>query len=228
MADRIEVMDQGSDADVYEVAYDNVQAQPKSQYETRESRIFRDPHGRKWAVRVEKRSGQPVGRWSPMDWNAPLMPEGEYLTIEARDDGTNAVKIEYERWIDTLEQAHRDYEQRERQMLMARFEDDWHKYRDAVPEDIRNVLGARPPAVEPVVAAMQGNPWVLGLSTRVDLRLVKYLEPVAIATPISKYGDFSSLPDDAEEAADPQALGGKTIPVRRTKRPADTTADDAA
>jgi hypothetical protein len=225
MADRIEVMDQTTDADVYEVAYDNVQAQPESQYETRESRIFRDQHGRRWAVRVEKRSGQPVGRWSPLDWSASLMPEGEYLTITPRDDGTNAVNIGYERWIEVLEQAHREYDQRERQMLMARFEDDWHKYRTNVPEDIKQVLGPRPPAVEPVVAAMQGNPWVLGLSTRVDLRLVKYLEPDVVAAPVSKYGDFSTLPEEAEEAADPQALGGKTIPVRRTKRPADTTAD---
>lgn len=227
MTDRVETMDPTANEDLYEVSFDNINGQPKSQYETRESRVFRDQHGRRWTCRVEKKSGQPVGSWHKMDWTAPLDVPGEYMLIKATDDGSNVVEIQYPTWITTLEDAHREYEKRERQLLQARFDDEWHKYREQVPEDIRLFLGRKPDAVEPVVAAMQGNAWVLGLTTRVDLRLVKWLEPVAVETPVSKYGDFSAVvsAEDVEEDADPDALGGKTIPVRK---PRTKTAGEAA
>ena len=212
MADAVELMP--DDSEVYEVSPAS-EREPKSQYETRETRIFRDQHGRRWTCRVEKRSQQPVGRWSAVDFTAPLDVPGEYMSIVATEDGTNQVQIDYARWVDVLEAAHREYADRERKLLQTKFDADWHQYVNDVPPEIRQFLGPRPDPVEPVVAAMQHNSWVLGLSTRVDLRVAPFLTVPEPIKPVSRYGDFSDAALDAEEDADPDAVGGKVVPVKR-------------
>jgi hypothetical protein len=195
-----------------------------SQADTRRFQKFWDQHGREWHGVVENKTGHACGALEPK-FDAPWIPPQQYLVPVK--DRLQDVRIDYETMLMEYEQAHADYYQRIVEEARAR-QWDVPEPGHPLPESLLAIVGERPNAIEPVLAAMQGNSWVLGLSTRVDPRLVEYVETRASRRQKARRGtlarpDFSddSLEAllDLEEQVDPQATGG-TMAVRTKKRPA--------
>jgi hypothetical protein len=137
---------------------------------TRRPFTCRDQHGREWTGQAGLKSGMPTGQLVP-SFHAPWYPDQQYLRVNR--DNISELWIDYEamflRRNARLEQFHKLAEARARQKSMPA-----PKRGEYAPE-LLQVCGQIPKALEPVVAAMQGNPWILGLSTRVDPRLDRFV-----------------------------------------------------
>lgn len=191
-----------------------------SQANQRRYQEMTDDHGRKWGANIEIKTGDPTGLISPM-FSAPLIPPQHYLRTVPKKPW--AIKIDYEAWLTDTRDAHRAYMQRALQESAAR---QW-----PVPEPgeysaaLTSIIGTPPHPLEPIIAAMQGNAYVLGLTNKVDARLVHFFE-----SPVDRMLDFSDVPDysDVEEEADPDAVGGSRERLSRGKRGATRVGREAA
>lgn len=189
-----------------------------SQADLRRPQWMTDDHGRRWFADVEKRSGYPVGPIRPR-FDAPWYPDQSALKIDP--DDPSHIRIDYEALLAERQEAHALYHQRAVEEAASR---QW-----PVPElgepyrrELQLIIGKPPQPIEPVVAAMQGNKYILGLTTRVDPRLVEFIE-----TPAHKHEQMlRALPDfrdeelmDLEEEVDPDAIGGRRVnPSRKVRQ----------
>lgn len=179
---------------------------------TRRPGKFTDNHGRRWFSEVDKRSGGTIGRMTPIGWRAPWMPEQTFFRFDA-EDPTRFV-IDYQGMLDSRLAAHEAWNADFRSAALKR---GWNPEDEEKMNSLLELVGPKPQPIEPIVAAMQGNSWILGLTQKPDARLepfmVKRVSRVAKAVeslnfrdqpiePIDQYADY-------EEDADPQALGGK-------------------
>ena len=96
-----------------------------------------------------------------------------------------------------------------------------------VPAALMTEVGWIPEPDDYILAAKAGNSWVLGLSPDVPAwagPLIKLKElfrrisevPVTDAM-LDKYRDGADAPDDLDEQVDPEAMGGKVVPVGSVK-----------
>jgi hypothetical protein len=194
-----------------------------------------DEFGRAWGFVVDisaKPKPGPVSLINPVGWDAPRdpvtgfspgIPPQKYLVFNPMN--MFKIGINWAAWKADLRAAKRDWEAelhvKASQMsphdagaaLLGASTDG--TYADASPELLR-VTGPRPHPVEPVIAAEQGNSWILGKSPKIDARLYKYFHEAPDNEPDFRDEDYS----DVEEQADPEALGtqsGRPVHPNRGK-----------
>lgn len=178
-----------------------------SQRKQRESVDFTDQHGREYHGNIETKTGGIVGELEPK-FSAPLMPKPQYIERVARRPYD--VFINYKRWKADIREARSDWEKDGRQ-LSRKMHGDAYKPGASFSADILEIIGEPPEAIEPVLAAEQGNKWVLGLTKRVDLRLVDFFEPELLDPSLRRRNepDFSD-PDEDEDVDEVTDGRGRT------------------
>jgi hypothetical protein len=174
------------------------------------------------------KTGHFCGQPTPDGWTAPLIPEGPYVKIASSAE--LAIEIDYAGWISDLKSAHAEWTRAMRAFAQSMYGDKMVEAEDHPPPALLAMVGPKPFPLEPVIAASQGNKWILGFSA-VDTKGVGAFMPKKNL--IEGY-DFSdndgSAPSDTpmadvkdewaelEEELDPEAVGGKRIPVKHPRR----------
>lgn len=182
--------------------------QPWSQRKQRRGQMFRDDHGRRWYAVTELLSGAPSGMIEHQ-FQAPLIPPQKYLELSTDPERPYDLHIAYARWIaDTetdREEWHKDGRMVARRMPGVAWEEG-----QPFPSAVLDVIGPEPTPLEPILAAQQGNPWILGKTQARDARLVKFFEtPEAERRAKHRGIDYSKL-EAIEEEVDPNALGSQS------------------
>ncbi len=202
-------------------------AKAPDQAARRDDLILQDQHGREVHVVFDTRAMAPVIAYPK--FNAPWLPDISFLRYEypgGRYKGVPvAVRWDYEAVLEHTRQAW-DRWFGECQTLAQRMPGiDALKAIEAVrdgrwsdvPRGLLLEVGGTPTPLDYPKAALAGNKWVLGLSNTVptwaaDLltmqELFKQLAGSTSDMDLDKYRD-------EEEDADPEAIGGKVVPVRR-------------
>lgn len=178
-----------------------------SQASTRRAGILTDQHGRKWSASIEKKSGFPTGlmvciHQTPQGNSPPWLPDQAYFVFSTEDP--TRFTIDYPRLLAERKLAHESYHQQAVDAAIAR---EWTvpEKGEHYPFKITAIIGKEPHPIEPIAAAMQGNQWMLGLSDRVDPRLVGFVtKPTTEEALLADLPDFSDLDED-EAVAVPDA-----------------------
>lgn len=210
---------------------------------TRRPGKLTDQHGRKWSASIDKKSGFPVGVIQPNGWRAPWHPnQGHFLFSE---DNPTTFTIDYPTLIDQRLKAHEEWAAQYRQAALVR---GWDPEDKAKAANVTELVGTKPLPIEPIVACVQGNKWMLGLTDKVDPRLVPFVrkrsdrisraieamdfsevedfspeeEPIGASGILEDqepdYGDELDKLLDLEEDADPVGIGGKRVAVKQGKK----------
>lgn len=157
----------------------------------REVKHGRDIHGRPWHWTIENKTGDPTGLIQAL-FQAPIIPPQEYL--RPNPENPNQLLIDYDRWISAIRARRKEWEKEGRQRSQKLY---GQKYRaeDEFTDEVLDIIGPPPEAWEPILAAKQGNPWILGKTTRVDLRLAQFFEPEQLdpTERAAREPDFSKL-----------------------------------
>lgn len=178
----------------------------------RENAILTDDYGREWDTTVDVISRGTCAPINPLSFHDPLNTPQKYLRA---DTNRRRLHIDFDRWIDDLENAHRDYEQKLFDDAMMLFGEGGPKaYEERIPALMR-YTGTGPQAVEPVKAAKAGNKFCLGLSDKMPEWAKKFF--VKPEAPKAEFPDAEEYAD-YEEEADPEAMGGKRVPVRNKNK----------
>ena len=161
-----------------------------SQADTRRPAKLRDQHGRTWFAWVENRSGAPTGPISPSGWSAPWYPDQAYLSIDPDDPRT--LRIDYARALRERLEAHEEYKKLWTEKAVARNmdpADDTHR------PALLQLVGPSPAPYQPYKAAMDGNKWILGFTTKADARLIPYL-PIKRTQVERRISELESFADE--------------------------------
>lgn len=191
----------------------------------RRDEVWFDQHDREWSVSVEVRSGDPTGNITPR-FRAPWTPAQAYLKPQRGARGQRGLFIDYEAMLRDVEAEWESFRRQAVEIATARGWDVPIDVREpgALDPRILQIVGAPRKRPQPIVAAMQGNRWILGETRKPDPRLAPFVEdrkakrrrPVEQA--LTAYGDFSDAPEpdeaeeallDLEETHDPGATGGR-------------------
>lgn len=187
----------------------------EDQANTRRNATLKDDHGRKWYCVVEHRSGDPVGPISPL-FSAPWVPDQAYLKPDPAQ--RDRLIIDYATAIRERLEADANYQRQWNRAATART---WDPKDPARAAALLELVGEPPAPWQPYKAAMDGNQWILGFTSRVDERVARFLPeitaPAATIDALPSFADLDSFADE-EEDADPDALGGKIVPVTPAKR----------
>lgn len=204
----------------------------QGQPSTRRPGKVTDQHGRVWATYVDNRSGFPLGTFQPIGWSAPWEPpQGPEIFVCDKNNPT-IVTINYQHLLDEREAARREVEESRKAAAAARGWD----HLDPEKQDLLDKVSQprdKTNAPEIIVACMQGNPWILGLTDVRDERVAKYLpsKKKGVESRLAQYEDFSvpatgeSIKDDLEtlmdlqEAHDADATPRGRVPMRPKKQP---------
>lgn len=141
-----------------------------SQASTRRGIILYDQHGRQWSGQVSNKSGMPTGQIDPC-FTAPWYPDQQYLRVNP--DNQAELYIDYDAMLlrrrARLEEFHKLATEfaREKKLELPK--------KGEYSEAITRAIGGMPKPIQPVAAAMQKNPYILGLTDRVDPRLERYV-----------------------------------------------------
>jgi hypothetical protein len=183
-----------------------------SQQHQRRYQLFTDDHGREWGGNLEVKTGDVVGLLEPQ-FTAPLIPDQKYL--ERVDRRPYDLHINYKRWKADIRNGRRDWE-REGRQLMRKMRGKAYNPSEEFGEDVLDVIGEPPQALEPIIAAEQENSWILGKTKRPDKRLVKFFEPEQLD---EDYVKKEIEPDysDLDEEHDPAAAGRHRQRVKSNK-----------
>lgn len=173
-----------------------------SQRDQRNYIMLEDNHGREWGVSIEVKTGDAVGLYEPQ-FAAPWIPEQKYLS---RPDKRRPYDlfIDYKRMKADLRIDRRDWE-REGRQLMRKMRGKAYDPSEEFGEDVLDIIGEPPQAIEPILAAEQGNSWILGRSKKVDKRLLPFL-PVD-RTPEEVHQEREGDWGDLDEEIDPGSAG---------------------
>jgi hypothetical protein len=179
--------------------------QPWSQRKQRRGQMFRDDHGRRWFAVTELLSGAPSGMIEHQ-FQAPLIPPQKYLELSRDPERPYDLHIAYERWIADTETDREEWHKNGRLVARRTPGVTWTEG-DPFPTAVLDVIGPEPTPLEPILAAQQGNPWVLGKTTTPDRRLVQFFEAPETERRAKHRGiDYSKL-EALEEDVDPDADG---------------------
>lgn len=207
-----------------------------SQANLRDYRYFTDDHDRRWGATTEKRSGGAVGKYkllhrTPKGARVPWEPDQAFLIPKG-----DRLFIDYEGMLRARLEAHEEYFTRCVEEATSR---SWQipEKGEPIEKKLKLIVGEPPKPIEPIVAAMQGNSWILGKTDKVDARLVSFLpqrqsRQKAILANLPDLSDASreDLSDlmetdeelearlDIEEQVDPQHSGGQTVPTPQIRR----------
>lgn len=144
-----------------------------SQATYRRGITLHDQHGREWTATVGTKTGMPTGIIQP-SFSAPWFPDHQYMRVNP--DNTSELFIDYEALLlrrrARLADFHNlalDIARKKGFPLPAKV----GEYSD----ELLGLLPGMPKPVQPIVAAMQGNEYILGFTDVVDERLRRYVMP---------------------------------------------------
>lgn len=200
----------------------------KDQFERRRNWRARDEFGRLFESTVDTESGGTCAPINPRGWHDRLGMPQKYLVKALTPDpetGNLGIRIRpaLEMWAADLEQAHREYDQRLYNDALTLFGEGGPKaYEDKIPA-LLNYTGTPPQPLEPVLAAIEGDQWALGLSDK-DVNNLQRFYPKQETAREKFLKTLKTEADeeleerlDIEEEHDPKATGGKKEKVRKTK-----------
>lgn len=211
-------------------------AQITSQADQRRAVKYTDQHGRRWFAEVEKSTGQPCIPLQP-EFVAPIVPPRKYVKTDPEIPGR--VVINYPAWIKDLQEADTAW-WRDAQIVGAAEHKEHFNPNEPFSQTIINKMGERPrvprcrtpimsnrgDAALPVVAASQGNAWILGLKgpQGQDPKMPAKLEPF-FAKPVTVYPEFADdFGDDVEPVAvEAPKRRGRPTNAERLARAAELT-----
>lgn len=165
-----------------------------SQASTRRPLISYDQHGRPWFVETEIRSGMPGGPWQPL-FQAPWYPQSIYFRVNP--DNTAEMYVDYPTMRQEKRIALDGFHGRAVKLATKK---GWPipKRGEKYSEEIVEEIGTAPRAIEPIIAAEQENPWVMGWTRRPDPRLVELVKPKRRMMSVEEEGfDFSEASYEA-------------------------------
>ena len=189
----------------------------KDQFQRRQHGvILRDQFQRRWETTVDTDSGGPCAPINPKGWVDILDTPPKFKRLVKDEDGRLSLEIAVDDWITDAEKAHEIYDQKLYSDAMMLFGAEGPKaYEDRTPALI-NYTGHPPRFVEPLLALRDGNSWILGKTAVPDKRLTKYFVKREKVRPSFKdITPDETLAERAEEEHDPEATGGKKVPVRQ-------------
>ncbi|HUR55045.1 MAG TPA: hypothetical protein VMZ71_13010 [Gemmataceae bacterium] len=166
---------------------------------------MRDQHDRLYGVTIDTRTGTPIGMGpKPLGWKAPWMLSQEWARYD-RDDPMRFT-WDYEGALNDRIAAHELYDQQYEDFCTKR---GWDPTDESKKGQVTSVIGVRPQPIELIVAAMQGNKYILGQTTVVDERVVpflkmrpKYQRQAKKEARLASLPDFSDPPDGVDEYGD--------------------------
>ncbi len=156
-----------------------------SQASTRRPMITYDQHGRMWHMQVGLKSGMPVGLITP-GFGAPWQPDHQYLVVNVDNPS--------EMWIDYGSMLASRHAQREafhkRALQWAAKNQRPAPRKDDYSDELVGALGSPPRFIQPIVAAMQENAWILGMTFTEDARVSPYVQRSSAADTVLEEFDF--------------------------------------
>ena len=144
-----------------------------SQRNQRTETDFTDQHGRKYHATIEVQSGDPCGLIEPQ-FQAPLMAPQPFLMRVPRRP--YSLHIDYAAWKAEVREAWREWQKQGRDTARKLHGDAYNPNKPFTGE-ILDIIGPAPTKIDPIIAAEQGNKWVLGLTNVVDQRLWQFFAP---------------------------------------------------
>ena len=135
---------------------------PASQPDKRRPMKLMDQHGREWFATIELATGDPTGPVDPR-FKAPILPPPAYIKVDSRKE-YGRVDIDYDGWAQMLRSAHEHWRRELTQNANRMYGDAAAEKIESPPPPLIDVVGRAPEAVEPVLAAQHGDPWILGLT----------------------------------------------------------------
>ncbi len=142
-----------------------------SQASTRRPATGSDQHGRPWSMQVGLKSGMPAGGPPQPLFTAPWYPDHQYVRVNP--DNAAEIFIDYEAMF--LRRNAKLAEYHERAVERAHQKSLPLPKKGEYSAELISVCGSVPKPVQPVVAAMQENPWILGETDVVDARLEPFV-----------------------------------------------------
>lgn len=199
-------------------------AQELDQAQRRRPIVYRDDWGRKWesTIDITEPSLAPCAPINPKGWNDPLNTPQNVLTraLGKDEDGRPMLRLKdsYTLWRDFLKAKHAEYDQTLYNDAVMLFGQEGPRAYEQKSPALLNYTGEPPQAWEPIEAALQGNSAALGLKPLAsDPRVAKYFAKKEVKTVSFKDEELENLMD-IEESVDPDATGGKKVPVGRPKQ----------
>jgi len=133
----------------------------RSQRDFRRDQTMTDQHGRQWHATIELKTGHPCGLVRPK-FHAPLDVPQQYLNVDK--ESPHRLIIAYDPWIASLRNAWTERSSHLRSVGLAVHGDKYNP--DKPSREQLEIVGPPPRPVEPVIAAKQGNKYVLGLTDK--------------------------------------------------------------
>lgn len=174
--------------------------------------VVKDQYGRKWESTIDTISQGTCAPINPKGWVDVLNTPVKFKRLAKDEDGMLSIEIMVDDWLTELEQKHREYDQKLYGDAMMLFGAEGPSAYEERKPALVNYTGEPPQAVEPILALKDENSWILGKTTTPDPRLTKYFIKKTRERPSFRDEDL-----DLEEEHDPQATGGKTVPVGKKK-----------
>lgn len=143
----------------------------KGQPMSRRYQRFRDQHGRRYGAMIELKTGDPtcsidpIGTKDSPPWTAPFMPDQKYLEVKRDEDGNVEVGQlvwNYKAMLRDARQERKLSDDRIEFFAQAMFGEGAGEAIAHPPPQLRRYMKDRPKAPQIIVAAMKGDPWVLG------------------------------------------------------------------
>lgn len=144
-----------------------------SQAKQRTNLTVYDQYGREYFGVIEIKTGDKVGIWETR-FQAPLTPEDKYL--ERVPGRPYSLYWNIRRHINDIRAERRDWERRGHQAARKLHGQAYNPATALSSSDVLDIIGPPPQAVEPLLAALQGDLWVLGRSKKVNQKLVPFIE----------------------------------------------------
>jgi hypothetical protein len=190
------------------------------QVEQRRRRVFKDRHGRSYDAVIDIRTNDPVSRLRPL-FRAPWMHPDNFIKLRHNlESGESWVELQDDQLIQSLEVAHKEWEERMMQLGYAMHGESFNP--DRPTAQLLRLVGRRPQRMEYALAAKQNDAWVLGLSPTLPKWAAKIQKESAGA--VDKFAFLKDDEDDPygslEEEVDPQAVGGKKVRPKPAPRAA--------
>jgi hypothetical protein len=166
-----------------------------SQAHQRRGQRFTDQHGRQYFAPIEIKTGEPCGLLGAL-YSAPLPVPLMYLKRSKDSNRPYDLVIDYAQWLTDTRSELADWKKRATAAAVRRYGEDFDPTAPW-PADILELFPRPPIHEEPIIAARQGNSWVLGKTTKPDPRLAAFFAP-EVTDPdyhLKNEPDFRDMPD---------------------------------
>lgn len=170
----------------------------KSQRDFRREQQMTDQHGRKWHATIEIRTGHPCGLIQPK-FSAPIEVPQDFLKVDL--ENPYMLIIAYDPWIASLRAAIAERDRRMRSVGLAIHGDKYDP--DKPSREQLEIVGPSSQPVEPVIAAKQGNKYMLGFTDKMPdwtrPFFIKEVEPETVYEDVPE-GSFPDADDEKDPA----------------------------